>query len=413
MKYRNTTEYFKKKKSDFISNVIVISFFFMIAYISFSDSTSTTLSSTATSSDASLNEHVQVAVFYFPQWHRTPGDDGDIFAEWKQIKAAFPRFEGHEQPKVPLWGYTDEADPKVMAAKIDAAANNGIDVFIFDWYYHAEGKYRGAFLERALNEGFLKAPNNNRLSFCLMWANHGLGSDSPGEINRPEFENMIPHIINDYFMHPSYWKIDDKVVFSIYEVDTFIRGFGDVEKAADALEYFNEQTIAAGLKGIHINLIDNRLQLYENPAEITKQLDAESVTSYIWVHRVGFKDFPTTDYEFFSYHYFDRWDREKDFFGVPYFPNVTMGWDPTPRMAPEAKHDGSGYPNTPIITGNTPERFREALKKARDSALTLPANRRIITINAWNEWGEGSYLEPDTKHGMAYLEAIRDVFPPK
>ena len=413
MKHRNTRQYFLKKRYDFIPGVCIVLFFLMMTQASFSDSTSSTLSPTAISSDAAPSERVQVAVFYFPQWHRSPGDDGEIFAEWKQIKAAVPRFEGHEQPKVPLWGYTDEADPGVMAAKIDAAADNAIDVFIFDWYYHAEGKYRGAFLERALNEGFLKAPNNNRLSFCLMWANHGLGADSPGEINRPEFEKMIPHIINDYFKHPSYWKIDDKVVFSIYEVDTFTRGFGDIEKAADALEYFNEQTIAAGLKGIHFNLIDNRLQLYENSAEITRQLGAESVTSYIWVHRVGFKDFPATDYEFFSHHYFERWDREKDLFGVPYFPNVTMGWDPTPRMAPETKHDGSGYPNTPIISGNTPERFREALKKARDRALTLPPNRRIITINAWNEWGEGSYLEPDTKHRMAYLQAIRDVFLPE
>ncbi|MBN1899866.1 glycoside hydrolase family 99-like domain-containing protein [Candidatus Sumerlaeota bacterium] len=361
----------------------------------------------------SRTQDVQVAVFYFPQWHKTPGDDGDVFAEWKQIKEARPRFEGHDQPKIPLWGFCDEADPEIMAKKIDAAADHGIDVFIFDWYYHAEGKYKGTFLERALNEGFLKAPNNRRISFCLMWANHGLGTDSPGELNRTEFDKMIPHIINDYFTHPSYWKIDGKVVFSIYEIDTFIKGLGGLEGAAEALGYFNEQAISAGLKGVHFNIIDMHLQLHENPSEITKKLGAESVTSYIWVHRVGFKDFPATDYDFFSYHYFERWDREKDLFGVPYFPNVTMGWDPTPRMAPDARHDGSGYPNTPIISGNTPEKFRQALEKARERASKLPVNQRIITINAWNEWGEGSYLEPDTKNKFAYLEAIGDVFAPK
>ncbi len=393
--------------------VILITIIFLLSTeVSMCDSTTDTIRGTLLGSDRAKSEKIQVAVFYFPQWHRTPGDDGEIFAEWKQINAARPRFEGHEQPKIPLWGYTDEADPDVMAAKIDAAADNGIDVFIFDWYYHARGDHKGTFLERALNEGFLKAPNHSRLSFCLMWANHGLGS-SPGELTRPEFEEMIPHIIHDYFTHPSYWKIDDKVVFSIYEVNTFIKGFGDIEQAADALRYFDEQTKAAGLNGIHINLIDCHLQLHEKPSEVTKQLGAESVTSYIWVHRVGFKDFPATDYDFFSYHYFERWDRERDIFGVPYFPNVTMGWDPTPRMAPEAKHDGSGYPNTPIITGNTPKKFCEALIKARDRALKLPPNRRIVTINAWNEWGEGSYLEPDTKNRMGYLNAIREVFPPE
>jgi len=410
MKHETKTKYIFGKTGRFIQQFLITAFFLIAVNTCLCDSSSDTLSSQTFQNDKLQDERVQVAVFYFPQWHRTPGDNGEIFAEWKQIKAARPRFPGHDQPKLPLWGYADEADPKVMQTKIDAAANNGIDVFIFDWYYHAKGDHSGTFLERALNEGFLKAPNNNRLSFCLMWANHGLGT-SPGKLNRTEFENMIPHIINDYFKHPCYWKIDGKVVFSIYEVNTFINGFGNIEKAADALKFFNKQTIAAGLKGIHLNLIDCQLQLHKNPSEVVKKLGAESVTSYIWVHRVGFKDFPATDYDFFSYHYFERWDKERDFFGVPYFPNVTMGWDPTPRMAPEAKHDGSGYPNTPIIIGNTPEKFREALIKARDRARRLPLNRRIITINAWNEWGEGSYLEPDKKTGMSYLNVIRDVFP--
>jgi hypothetical protein len=69
-----------------------------------------------------------------------------------------------------------------------------------------------------------------------------------------------------------------------------------------------------------------------------------------------------------------------------------------------------GYPFGAIITDNTPERFRDALVRARQLAMSLPADNRIITINAWNEWGEGSYLEPDTVHGMGYLEAVKSVF---
>ena len=76
---------------------------------------------------------------------------------------------GHELfPKVPLWGYTDEADPAAMAQKIDAAADHGVDAFIFDWYWYEDGPY----LERALEEGFLGAANNERLKFSLMWADH-------------------------------------------------------------------------------------------------------------------------------------------------------------------------------------------------------------------------------------------------
>jgi len=91
----------------------------------------------------------QVAAFYFPQYHRDPQNDtwhGNGWTEWELVRAATPRFPGHQQPKVPLWGHEDEDDPAVMARKIDAAADYGVDAFIFDWYW-----YNGApFLNAAI-----------------------------------------------------------------------------------------------------------------------------------------------------------------------------------------------------------------------------------------------------------------------
>ncbi len=69
---------------------------------------------------------------------------------------------------MPLWGYEDESDPAVMARKIAAAADHGIAAFLFDWYWYDDGP----FLGRALDEGFLRAPNVDRLKFAFMWANH-------------------------------------------------------------------------------------------------------------------------------------------------------------------------------------------------------------------------------------------------
>jgi len=114
---------------------------------------------------------ITVAAYYYPCEHTDPRWDKAKypgFTEWDLIKKAKPRFPGHKQPKVPVWGYTDEADPKVMAQKINAAADYGVNAFIFDWYYYNDGPY----LERALEQGFLKATNNSRVQFALMWANH-------------------------------------------------------------------------------------------------------------------------------------------------------------------------------------------------------------------------------------------------
>ena len=100
----------------------------------------------------------EVASYYFGNYH--PGDPrntknkGTSWSEWELVKAARPRFPGHHQPNVPLWGYEDESDPKVMAQKIDAAADHGIDAFIFDWYYYEDGP----FLDRADRSGDFSRP---------------------------------------------------------------------------------------------------------------------------------------------------------------------------------------------------------------------------------------------------------------
>ena len=97
-------------------------------------------------------------------------------------------------------------------------------------------------------------------------------------------------------------------------------------------------------------------------------------------------------------------------FDVPYFPNVSMGWDPSPRAAQEDEFGDFGYPFTNTIGQNTPENFRAALEKTKQRLLAQPGGPRILNINCWNEWTEGSYLEPDTVNGLKYLEAVRDVF---
>lgn len=108
--------------------------------------------------------------------------------------------------------------------------------------------------------------------------------------------------------------------------------------------------------------------------------------------------------------YFKYWDEAERKFGVPYFPNVTMGWDPSPRCNQDDVFGNFGYPFMNTIGGNTPERFKEALELTKRRLLSKPGGPRILDINCWNEWTEGSYLEPDQRHGMKYLEAVRDVF---
>jgi hypothetical protein len=196
--------------------------------------------------------HYDIAAFVWPSYH--PDDRAKIFwpegiGEWQTVKHNQPKFEGHDQPRLPLWGYVNEADPKVMEMQIAAAADHGVNVFIYDWYWYD----RMPFLEACLNDGFLKATNNNRMKFYLMWANHDVGlhwdkrnADDAfsrknqaviwkGAVDRKEFELIAQRWIKKYFPQPTYYKIDGKPVLMLYDLEVFVKGLGGLDQAKDAL----------------------------------------------------------------------------------------------------------------------------------------------------------------------------------
>src|SRR6266699_5158762 len=83
----------------------------------------------------------QVAAYYFGNYHpdeRNVKAHGPAWTEWNLVKAATPRFQAHRQPRIPLWGYEDESDPKVFEKKIAVASRSKIDAFIFDWYWYKD-----------------------------------------------------------------------------------------------------------------------------------------------------------------------------------------------------------------------------------------------------------------------------------
>lgn len=375
-------------------------------------------------------DKITVASYYFGNYHpgepRNTRTKGPNWSEWELVKNAKPRFAGHQQPHVPLWGYEDESDPKVMAKKIAAAADHGIDAFIFDWYYYNDGP----FLDSPIDRGFLKARNNKRLKFAFMWANHDWfeiqpyrkGTPNqllyPGRVTPETFEKVGDLLVNKYFRHPSYWKVDGKPYFSIYELSKLLENFGSVEATRAALDRLRAKAVAAGLPGVHLNVVvwgQPILPGEGKPADtvkLVKDLGFDSVTSYVWIHHVGLPN-QQTDYNYVRDAYFQYWQSAESKYGVPYFPNVTMGWDPSPRADQRDEFDNSGYPFMNTISGNTPERFREALEMTKKRLLERKDGPRILNINCWNEWTEGSYLEPDLAHGMQYLDAVKSVFGPK
>lgn len=367
----------------------------------------------------------EVAAYYFPGYHPHPRNDARLgrgWTEWELVKAAKPRFEGHVQPKVPAWGYEDESTPAAFEKKIAAASGNGVDVLLFDWYWHEKD---GPFIERGLEEGFLKAPSRAKVKFALMWANHdwvdlfpakaGVPHKLlyPGPVSRATFDQATDHVIKAYFSQPNHWTIDGKPYFSIYETMTLVKGLGGVEQTKEALDGFRARAKAAGFPGIHLNAVAWGLQPVagvKDPNELVARLGVDSVTSYCWIHHNGPPGFPAASYETWTEQASQQWAAQKSKWKVPYHPNVSMGWDSSPRTTQTDAFKNIGYPYTGVGVGNTPAAFKSALARCKVFLDQDPAGPRILTVNAWNEWTEGSYLEPDTVNGMGYLKAIKDVF---
>ncbi|MEK7415186.1 MAG: glycoside hydrolase family 99-like domain-containing protein [Planctomycetota bacterium] len=338
--------------------------------------------------------------------------------EWQTVRNAVKKKPDHDWPRKPLWGYVNEADPRVMEMQIDAAADHGVNVFIYDWYWYD----RRPFLENCLNDGFLKARNHQRMKFYLMWANHHATAlwdvrnshmadkDSIlwlGSVDRAEFEIIGRRLIEKYFKHPAYYTIDGKPVFMIFDVNTLIKGLGSIAATRDAFTWFRAEAVKSGLPGLHLQLC------YWNDGSL-RHLSAEGakpITGGELVQQVGFDSL--TNYQFCMFTNIDRdypaivqdvvkvWERIDRDIPAPYFPHVSVGWDNNPRF----KEFRPG-----IVTNNTPENVRLAFVQAKAYVDAHPNQPPLITVNSWNEWTETSYLQPDDLYGYGYLQAIKSVF---
>jgi len=410
MKIFNSISFFKKRSSCIFSRVKLsntLVSFILISIIPSSCNPRASVNEDIT--NEKNNDAYTVAAYVWPSCHNDErfGDmlwpDGT--GEWEVIKKGNPRFEGHYQPKVPLWGYELDNDPQVMEKWINAATDHGVNTFIFDWYWFDDGP----FLESSLNDGFLKAKNNEKMDFYVMWANHNVPRNYwnvhkfkddrtrlwDGAIDRENFDIVVARVISQYFSKPNYFKIDGKPVFSVFSIGNLIRGLGGLEQARLALEYFRDETKKAGFPGLHIQTIvfDTPNEDLLNKIEV---LGYNSVTYYNWggPH--------PTDYIQWGVEAMGRrelWDKAID---IPFFPNASIGWDDSPRFPHQTKKHI-------VHLNKSPEAFASFLQKAKDYTDEHPEQTKMITIFSWNEWIEGGYLLPDIKYGFTHLEAVNKV----
>lgn len=348
------------------------------------------------SSAAKDGRSPDVMVVYYPHWHRYPKGDEWFGAEkWKEGEWAFvktpkTRFKGQINFK-PLAGYLNGADPEHVETEIALASNAGINVFLYDYYWYNGEKTQ----EEAIEKGFLKAKNRDKMKFALMWCYHERRDSFRPPYSKErrelmslahtpeEFLGLIDYSIAHYFNQPEYYRKDGGLFFSIYRFTDLWEKWGkDDAKVRDAIQEARKRVRDAGLGELHINAQGIRPEMMERMAALGIDsftdygFNAYAVKNFYARFKAGEACF---DYGEIDGLLQDSWAKKRKASPIPYFPIVPTGWDATLRCRFDVPFPWNGdviYPYCGTFTNNTDAIFEKYLRDAKAFAMSDPEKKK-------------------------------------
>ena len=338
--------------------------------------------------------------FYLPQYHPIPENDrwwGKGFTEWTNVRRSLPQFEGHAQPRIPgELGYYDLVeDPKIRRRQAHLAHQYGLSGFCFYFYWFAGKRLLETPVRAYADDETITFP------FCLCWANENWSRRWDGrdddvliaQAHSADDDVAIIQHLSDYLQNSKYIRIDGRPLVIVYRPgllpdakQTALRwrrwcrenGIGEIHLAyTQSFETLDPATYGFDSA---IEFPPNNMGLERQSDIVTPVSDAFDCRIYDWddlARRAETYDDP----------------------GYTLFRGVTPQWDNTPRR----------MNSSTCLIGSSPGAYEVWLRQAAlDAARRRKKfSERLVFINAWNEWAEGCYLEPDATFGYAWLEATR------
>ena len=343
-----------------------------------------------------------VVAFYLPQFHPIPENDrwwGRGFTEWANVSKAVPQYVGHVQPRLPAdLGYYDLRTPGVQEAQAELAALSGVDAFCFHYYWFA-GK---RLLERPLDD-FVSNPAID-LPFALCWANENWtrrwdGLDNAvliAQQHSPEDDLALLDDLSRYMRSPRYLRIGGRPLLVLYRPETLpnpaatVRRWRERARETGLGELFLLCTNAFGFSDYQRCGFDGLVEFPPhalNPDEINDRVQFLNPGH-------GGRIF---DYEAVVEQKLEDLERLED---PRQLPGVMPAWDN------EARKPGLGH----VFHGANAAAFRRWTAAAMQASRRLaPPGERLVFVNAWNEWAEGAYLEPDRWLGHGFAQGLRSA----
>jgi lipopolysaccharide biosynthesis protein len=344
-----------------------------------------------------------ILAYYLPQYHPTQENDewwGRGITEWHNVSRAVPQYAGHYQPRLPgELGYYDLRLKENIARQIELAKIHGIYGFAYYFYWFDNKRLLDKPLDAFLNDPQLDFP------FCLCWANESWTrrfDGSSGEVIMYQNESVESYrafieSVKPYFADKRYIRVNGRPVLIVYRPSF-------VPAAPNTLAYWRACCEEAGLGNPYI------IAVKENTFDgdlLSMGFDAQSEfhpgTVFRYCKNITEEiNFVQEEFKGLVLDYADLVKNKKymNFQARKLFRAVMPMWDNTPRRNNTAM----------IYEGSSPALYKEWLIDVlRETHSRGDLDAPFVFVNAWNEWGECAYLEPDRKYGYAYLKATRQA----
>jgi hypothetical protein len=329
---------------------------------------------------------VSIGVYYYPGWSPVMG----LFKPdpWKVIKP-YPERE-------PLLGWYRDDDSKTVNQQLTWMADYGIDFVAFAWYWKD-----GRSLPETSVRAYLTAPARSHVSYSLLWANH---FPSPGSLM--EWDRIIETWLDRHMRNPEYLRIDNKPVLFVFS-NEFLKSQAKAIglKPAEMLERARRAAREVGLDGIYFVLCTEASTFWIKDFAKSAGFDALSAYNYHFGMEGDFHTVTRYSHSFteLDANYRMQWNWILKNSQLPYFVPMTSGWDKRPwGGSKDPLHDNSM---------TTPQEFEVHLRAGYKTIIeNMEKTKGIGMLCCWNEYGEGSIIEPTKKNGFEYLQRIREVF---
>ncbi len=338
---------------------------------------------------------VRIIAFYLPQFHAVPENDqwwGEGFTEWTNVTKALPRFSGHYQPRLPGGlGFYDLSNVDVLRRQAGLARSYGIEGFCFHHYWFAGRRLLDTPLRNLLENPDIELP------FCVNWANENWtrrwdGSESSilmAQAHSPEDDLAFARSLEPLFDDRRYIRIGGRPLLMLYRPSLLPDAAATVERWRDHFRRRGDDPFIVMPQVFDDN--DPRRYGMDGAAGFPPHRARTAVAPIPPPGKLFEGDY-RTELRFYDSIALDSIEYRPT--GFRLFPGVCPNWDN------EARSPGRGQ----ALVGSTPRKYGEWLEAAsRWIVASAPPEERIVFVNAWNEWAEGTYLEPDRHYGFAYL----------